>query len=672
MGLWPFGRAKADVESASRVVVLRARDGVPMRAKVTLRLEEPQTQATADELAERCADLVRLVVREAPSATAVLGLEGAIANEVVARLSKEQVALRGVEIAGLHIVGDPGHVARPTTAPNENPAWLHAAPSMDRGLDRPTPIHPVPSSRPLSSGVPASAQHAPPSSLGHAPASSGAAGHAPARPLDPYASTAVSPSPFAQEAAGPEASPPAPTPHMGIPAVAKPHAPAREPAPTPHMGIPVIAKSHAPAREPEPTPHMGIPVVAKSHAPAREPAPTPHMGIPVIGKSHAPTREPEPTPHMGIPAVAKNHPGPHHAHAAEPAAHGAARPHEPFASTAVSAAPPLDAAGRVRTDSVAPAHGRPPSVVPPAYGRPSSVAPPAHGRSPSAPPPTFSPVSHAPSSVAPRSRPSSGSMRAVDPGSHPLSGSMSALDEHSSASRRGSALPPPSAGPASIGPNSRGSNRPPPGAVAARRRVVAARLPLPTGAGPYEVARGLTPLFRDTAARILVAFLRMYDLAVVRRVPFDAVEGDILASLTAPSDGAPGTYAASHAAEIQRWRDGFGAATMEKLQREANTAALALAFQGFVAEGVSQRTSNAVVEGLAGSAFGDPDMIIDLGRYLYPARETTAAETLANMIDVAGEGMPPGLESAMEPLFASLREDVAAAALIARDVMTSV
>ena len=630
MGLWPFGRAKADVESASRVVVLRARDGVPMRAKVTLRLEEPQTQATADELAERCADLVRLVVREAPSATAVLGLEGAIANEVVARLSKEQVALRGVEIAGLHIVGDPGHVARPTTAPNENPAWLHAAPSMDRGLDRPTPIHPVPSSRPLSSGVPASAQHAPPSSLGHAPASSGAAGHAPARPLDPYASTAVSPSPFAQEAAGPEASPPAPTPHMGIPAVAKPHAPAREPAPTPHMGIPVIAKSHAPAREPEPTPHMGIP------------------------------------------AVAKNHPGSHHAHAAEPAAHGAARPHEPFASTAVSAAPPLDAAGRVRTDSVAPAHGRPPSVVPPAYGRPSSVAPPAHGRSPSAPPPTFSPVSHAPSSVAPRSRPSSGSMRAVDPGSHPLSGSMSALDEHSSASRRGSAHPPPSAGPASIGPNSRGSNRPPPGAVAARRRVVAARLPLPTGAGPYEVARGLTPLFRDTAARILVAFLRMYDLAVVRRVPFDAVEGDILASLTAPSDGAPGTYAASHAAEIQRWRDGFGAATMEKLQREANTAALALAFQGFVAEGVSQRTSNAVVEGLAGSAFGDPDMIIDLGRYLYPARETTAAETLANMIDVAGEGMPPGLESAMEPLFASLREDVAAAALIARDVMTSV
>ncbi len=194
---------------------------------------------------------------------------------------------------------------------------------------------------------------------------------------------------------------------------------------------------------------------------------------------------------------------------------------------------------------------------------------------------------------------------------------------------------------------------------------------MPTRAGPYEVARGLTPLFRDTAGRILVAFLRMYDLTVVRRVPFDAVEGDILSSLTAPSDGAPGAYAASHATEIQRWRDAFGVATMEKLQREANLAATALAFEGLSAEGIAQREANAVVEGLAGAAFGDPDMIIDLGRYLFPAHETTAAETIANMIEVAGEGMPPGLESALEPLFASLREDVAAAALIAKDVMTS-
>jgi hypothetical protein len=200
---------------------------------------------------------------------------------------------------------------------------------------------------------------------------------------------------------------------------------------------------------------------------------------------------------------------------------------------------------------------------------------------------------------------------------------------------------------------------------------VASRLFLPPGAGPYEVARGLTPLFRDTAGRILVAFLRTYDLTVVRRVPFDAVEGDILSSLTAPSDGAPGTYAASHAAEIQRWRDAFGAPTLEKLQREANLAAAALAFESLSAEGVEQRIANAVLEGLASAAFGDPDMIIDLGRYLFPANETIAAETLANMIDIAGEGMPPGLEPALEPLFASLREEVSAASVIAKEVMSA-
>lgn len=183
------------------------------------------------------------------------------------------------------------------------------------------------------------------------------------------------------------------------------------------------------------------------------------------------------------------------------------------------------------------------------------------------------------------------------------------------------------------------------------------------------MARGLTPLFRDTAGRILVAFLRTYDLTVVRRVPFDAIESDILASLTAPSDGAPGAYVASHSAEIQRWREALGAPKMEKLEREANLASAALAFEGLAAEGVSQRNADAVVEGLAGAAFGDPDLIIDLGRYLYPTNETTHAETLANMIRVAGEDMPPGLENALEPLFASLREDVAAAAQIAKEVM---
>src|SRR5689334_1455563 len=100
MALWLFGRVKADVETASRVVVLRAHDAVPMRAKVTLKFAEAMTQAGADEVADTCSDLVRIVVREAPTAASVLGHEAAIAAEVAARLPPEAPALRSLEVAG--------------------------------------------------------------------------------------------------------------------------------------------------------------------------------------------------------------------------------------------------------------------------------------------------------------------------------------------------------------------------------------------------------------------------------------------------------------------------------------------------------------------------------------------------------------------------------------------
>jgi hypothetical protein len=165
------------------VVVLRAQDGIPMRAKVTLRLEEPQTQETADELTDQCADLVRAVVREAPSASVIQGLEAAIAIEVLTRMPKGPVAIRGVEIAGLHIVGDPGHAARTPSSPEEGPAWLQAALSPPAASS---------DTRPSGTPSPASSERHPPAPSSGMPARR--------RPTDPFASTAVSPSPFAQPA----------------------------------------------------------------------------------------------------------------------------------------------------------------------------------------------------------------------------------------------------------------------------------------------------------------------------------------------------------------------------------------------------------------------------------------------------------------------------------------
>lgn len=615
MGLWPFGRAKADVETASRVVVLRARDAVPMRAKITVKFAEPLTQVAADEMAEACSDLVRSLVREAPAAPAVLGCEVAIAAEVSARLPKDAAPLRSLEIAGLHIIGDPGHAQR--SAAGETSQWLQASPSpslpgagearplertADRltpiyPLDRPTPVQPLDRptpAQPLERPTPIHALPSARASAVKAPAARGSAPQAVALnpPRDPLASTATTPAAAARAATAPaavRAAPAAPTPATPMRAIslsgADPFAAtATSPSPLPP----------AEAREQEPA---GAAPAGRVKADVPLTPPSPYAKA-------TPSPNARPTPFPGTVMIPPS------------------RPSSPYPGTAV-----------------------PPS-------RPSSPYP---------------------GTAVPASRPSG-------PRSSSSSAQMPAIllpDEASASSRSYSNLSPPSSpAPASAPPSSlaaasrRASARPPPAAIAARRRMVAARFPLPAGAGPYEVARGLTPLFRDTAGRILVAFLRAYDLTVIRRVPFDAIESDILSSLTAPSDGAPGTYAASHAAEINRWRSAFGASTMDKLQREANIAAAAIGHEMLSAEGVAQRTVNAVVEGLSGSAFGDPEMLIELGRYLFPAHPTMSAETLASMIEIAGEDMPPGLETALDPLFVSLREEIAAAALIAKDVMT--
>jgi hypothetical protein len=694
MGIWPFGREKADVDTASRVVVLRARDAVPMRAKVTVKFAEPQTQAAADQAAETCSDLLRNVVREAPAATSVLGYEAAIAAAVIARLPHETAALRSMEVAGLHIVGDPGHAARPTSSPDA-PEWLHAVPQpssssptssdvrpIDRSLDRPTPIHPIPTkdfglqartggSNPTPAQpyaavkrvtllpdrptpvqpLPGPTSSAPHSSPPHASAPSSPGHPAPPSSAQPATTQAAPQAPAArasQAGAPPASTHPAPyAAHASTPPAAVHPAP-YAPAPSAHPA------PYAPAPSAYPPPHASQAPAQSVHAPhSTHPAP------PQVELERTVRSPMERLP--GAPASSSGHP-----HESSPAS---APPRDPFGSTAVSPTHPahLASAARARAlsqeppptlrhPSSAPPPKRPSSAPPPK--RPSSAPPPkrpsAPPATPSRPPSALNVVRLPPSSRLP------GGYRAEDP------------PERRSASYR---PPPPSIDPVSSPAMSisggRYTSRPPPGAVAARRRVVAARLALPNGAGPYEVARGLTPLFRDTAGRILVAFLRAYDLTVVRRVPFDAVEGDILSSLTAPSDGAPGTYAASHAPEIARWRDAFGAEKMERLQREANLAAAAVGYEMLAAEGVPQSMTNALIEGLAGSAYGDPDLVVDLGRYLFPANGTTSAETMASMLAIAPEDPPPGLETALEPLFAALREDVAAAALIAKEVMMS-
>ncbi|WP_437671339.1 hypothetical protein [Sorangium sp. So ce131] len=112
MGFWPFGgREPANVESASQVVSAAAR-GETVRGKLTLYFKEPQTQSTADRAAERCAQVAEALFRELGEPEQLLGKEAELASAIAARAPRNVPALRAIELAALHVVGERGTAAR--------------------------------------------------------------------------------------------------------------------------------------------------------------------------------------------------------------------------------------------------------------------------------------------------------------------------------------------------------------------------------------------------------------------------------------------------------------------------------------------------------------------------------------------------------------------------------
>ena len=112
MGLWPFGREPADVESASRVVTAATRDSLRVRAKLTLHFSEPQTQSAADAAADRCALLAEALFCEVLVAEELLGNEDELSVALAQRLPFDLPPARNVELAAIHVVGAPGSTVR--------------------------------------------------------------------------------------------------------------------------------------------------------------------------------------------------------------------------------------------------------------------------------------------------------------------------------------------------------------------------------------------------------------------------------------------------------------------------------------------------------------------------------------------------------------------------------
>lgn len=173
MGIWPFGRDPANVEMASRIVTATVGDKVKVRGKLSLHFAEPQTQSIADDAAERCAALMEIVLREQRDHERVLGAEGEMVLKLVDRMPPTMVPTRMIELAALHVVGDPALTARkrPSTASFQQVRPPSAPPPAIRNA---TPWSPPPSSTmsppssaPRSSGsVPPPGASAPSSSFG--------------------------------------------------------------------------------------------------------------------------------------------------------------------------------------------------------------------------------------------------------------------------------------------------------------------------------------------------------------------------------------------------------------------------------------------------------------------------------------------------------------------------
>jgi hypothetical protein len=106
MGFWPFGRDN-DVEMASRVITAMTKNGFRVRGKLTIHFADQVTQEAADKAAAECAEVAEGMLREAESHETLIGSEPEVSGMLLARYPMSAAAARSLEVAALHVVGDP-------------------------------------------------------------------------------------------------------------------------------------------------------------------------------------------------------------------------------------------------------------------------------------------------------------------------------------------------------------------------------------------------------------------------------------------------------------------------------------------------------------------------------------------------------------------------------------
>jgi hypothetical protein len=198
-------------------------------------------------------------------------------------------------------------------------------------------------------------------------------------------------------------------------------------------------------------------------------------------------------------------------------------------------------------------------------------------------------------------------------------------------------------------------------ATSARLRAITSAVLISHGAGAEEIGLAIVPVVRDASARILVGVLRFYDLLAIRGVPIDDVTSEMLASMTPVQDTPTGRYEESRARELSRWAETLGGDALGALHHEARVVVLFLLYDAMIAQGVQQPLVLATLEaGGTVLAYDGRSPSADLARYLHPVEPTVTGELVAvvlRVLGLPGEG-PRGLERALQPLVASVQDDL--------------
>ncbi|MEO7327205.1 MAG: hypothetical protein ABI193_01415 [Minicystis sp.] len=189
---------------------------------------------------------------------------------------------------------------------------------------------------------------------------------------------------------------------------------------------------------------------------------------------------------------------------------------------------------------------------------------------------------------------------------------------------------------------------------------------MPPGTPPQAMGAFVAPLVRDSAARLLIGFLRAHDLITLRGVVIDEGSAEVLANLVPISDAPPGGYEASRAPEIARWQGTIGAEPIAKLLRETGVISVHLAEEAMIRAEVSKTLASAVIEAVCVSAFpDDPAVLSDIERFADLQAAEFVAAVAHNLTSIAAAGDDPvPMTAALGPLVGMMTEDLNVAAMI--------